>query len=243
MRCVASACPGEDLLLDLLDVVVDPVDDGRVVVDDLVDDRPDDRRRAAPRRSSGCSSSRRRAGASSLASPWRTAITYPVADEEVDLAELDLLLGVVVAGGPQHDEQRVLVVLELRPLVRVRPRPRGQLVQAEHLADALELLVARAPSAPARRTRRRRRRAWPPPRAASGPLVLALPVAVVGAVDDHAVVAALGVEGVELGAQLGDEPQRRARSRSTHLGIAAPEPHPDVERRLERAATASPTDA
>ena len=36
----------EDLLLDLLDVVVDPGDDGRVVVDDLVDDCPDDGARA-----------------------------------------------------------------------------------------------------------------------------------------------------------------------------------------------------
>ena len=65
---------GEDLGLDLADVVVDPVDDGRVVVDDLVDDRPD--------RGRGPGLEQLRVGLevlahalSLLAAPWRTAIT------------------------------------------------------------------------------------------------------------------------------------------------------------------------
>ena len=46
MRWVESVLLAEDLGLDLGDVVVDPVDDRLVVVDDLVEDRPDGRRRA-----------------------------------------------------------------------------------------------------------------------------------------------------------------------------------------------------
>ena len=75
MRWVASACCVEDLLLDLLDVVVDPGDDRRVVVDDLVEDRPDDRGRAGPEQVRVLLEAPARAGCSSLASPWRTAIT------------------------------------------------------------------------------------------------------------------------------------------------------------------------
>ena len=64
----------EDVVLDLLEVVLEPVDDRAVVVHDLVEDRPDGRRGPISSRS-GCSSSRSRAGPRTLASPWRTAIT------------------------------------------------------------------------------------------------------------------------------------------------------------------------
>ena len=60
-------------------------------------------------------------------------------DEDVDLAELDLLVLVEVGGRAQHDEQRVAVALELRPLVgddRVLDR---DLVEAELLGDGQEL--------------------------------------------------------------------------------------------------------
>ena len=49
-----------------------------------------------------------------------------LADEEVDLAGLDDLLRVDVAGRLEDDEQRVLVDLELRALMRVAARPRPQ---------------------------------------------------------------------------------------------------------------------
>ena len=65
------------------------------------------------------------------------------ADEDVDLAELDLLDVVEVGGGAQHDEQRVAVALELGPLVgddRVLDR---ELVQAELLGDRQELRLGR----------------------------------------------------------------------------------------------------
>ena len=66
---------------------------------------------------------------------WRTVSTKFDADEDVDLAELDLLDVVEVARRAQDDEQRVAVALELGSLVgddRVLDR---QLVQAELLGD------------------------------------------------------------------------------------------------------------
>ena len=71
------------------------------------------------------------------------------ADEDVDLAELDLLDVVEVAGRPQDDEQRVAVAFELRPLVgddRVLDR---QLVQVElprHRGELLRRPVQADPS-------------------------------------------------------------------------------------------------
>src|SRR5688572_15404264 len=105
----------------------------------------------------------------------------------MNLAELDLFLGVVVAGGAEHDEERVAVILELGALVGVHRVLERQFMEAECLADRFELVGARlfepdprkAPSTVA---------------AALGrvvdldrPVVLALPTGVVGAVDDHAV--------------------------------------------------------
>ena len=80
----------EDLLLDLLDVVLDPGDDRRVVVDDLVEDRPDD--------GAGAALEQLRVLLQPPAGRLQLA-GGPVADrdhvgrpgEEVDLPELDLL--------------------------------------------------------------------------------------------------------------------------------------------------------
>jgi hypothetical protein len=63
------------------------------------------------------------------------------AGEEIDLAELDLLLGVVITGRLEHDEERLAVVLELRPLVLGTGVLDCQLVQVEGARDVLELLV------------------------------------------------------------------------------------------------------
>ena len=51
-------------------------------------------------------------------------------DEEVHLAELDLLGLVEVARRPQHDEERLPVALELGPLVGDRVLD-GELVEVE----------------------------------------------------------------------------------------------------------------
>ena len=61
------------------------------------------------------------------------------AEEDVDLAELDLLHVVEVGRGAEHDEQRVAVALELRPLVRDDRVLDGELVQPELLGDRHEL--------------------------------------------------------------------------------------------------------
>ena len=70
---------------------------------------------------------------------WRTVSTKFGPDEDVDLAELDLLGVVEIGRGAQHDEQRVAVALQLWPLVgndRVLDR---YLVEAELLGDRQEL--------------------------------------------------------------------------------------------------------
>jgi hypothetical protein len=65
----------------------------------------------------------------------------PVADEEEDLAELDL--AALPAGRLEHEEERVAVELELRPLVRLDRVLDGQLVQVELAPDRVELARAR----------------------------------------------------------------------------------------------------
>jgi hypothetical protein len=64
-------------------------------------------------------------------------------DEQVDLAELDLLDLVQVAGRPQDHEQGVAVALELGPLVGDDGVLDGQLVQAELLGHGQQLGLGR----------------------------------------------------------------------------------------------------
>ena len=106
-------------------------------------------------------------------------------DEDRDLAELDLLALVDVARGAQHDERdAALVGLDLRAQVEALRVLDGEVVQAERVLHARELL--------------RRRLDHPEPheprvvaadRRGLGrvhlSLMLAAPVAVVRAVDDH----------------------------------------------------------
>ena len=119
-----------------------PSTTGCVVVDDLVDDRPD--------RGRGPGLEQLGMGLEVLADPRelaRGAVAHRdhvgARDEEHDLAELDLLLGVVVAGGAQDDEVGVVVVLELRPLVGAVGVLERELVQVEALADVAQLLHRR----------------------------------------------------------------------------------------------------
>ena len=58
----------------------------------------------------------------------------PGAEEEVELAEDDLVRRRVVAGGPVDDEVEVVVGLDLRPLVRDGCVLDGELVKAEVLS-------------------------------------------------------------------------------------------------------------
>ena len=78
------------------------------------------------------------------------------ADEDVDLAELDLLDVVEVARRAQDHEERVAVALELGPLVGDDGVLDGQLVQAELVGDrerAAPRPAGRARSRPSRRAR------------------------------------------------------------------------------------------
>lgn len=63
----------------------------------------------------------------------------PVAEEYHDLADLDQLRGFVVRRGLEHDEQAVVVLLQLRPLVGVNGVLDRQRVRAELQGDVLEL--------------------------------------------------------------------------------------------------------
>jgi len=63
-------------------------------------------------------------------------------EEQVQLAELDLLQLVDVARGLEDDEQRVAVPLELRPLVGLDGVLDGQLMQVELMGHRGELLLA-----------------------------------------------------------------------------------------------------
>ena len=112
-------------------------------------------------------------------------ITKSVAEEDEDLAELDDLGRVDVAGGLQHDEDHLAVDLELRPLVGV-----DRVLDRERVQVELALRASRTPPRSARtgRSRRTAPGSW---RAVVGVLELHLAVApasvlVDRAVDDHA---------------------------------------------------------
>ena len=148
----------EDRGLQFLDVLLDRDRDLDEVVDHQVGDRVEHRGGAEASRS-GCSSSRRRSSASPPCSPWRTVITYgaprktmtsPVSTTSL-VAVSSLVLD--VPRRLQHHEQRVVVVLELGPLVgvdRVLHRERVQSVPARR---STELGLRSARTGPARRSR------------------------------------------------------------------------------------------
>ena len=67
----------------------------------------------------------------------------PFAEEGLDLPELDVLQLLDVAGGLQHHEEAVVVLLELGALVGLEGVLDGELVEVERLADGGELLSRR----------------------------------------------------------------------------------------------------
>ena len=172
-------------MLDLLDVGLEPLDDRRVVVDDLVEDRPQHRGRALLEQLRAGLQPQPRAvqvAGDALAHGDDEA----GADEDRDLAELDLLALVDVARGAQHDERdAALVGLDLGPQVEALRVLDGELVQAEDVLHARELLRRTARPCPSQTkpgsSLADRRRLLGRHLA----LVLAAPVAVVRAVDDH----------------------------------------------------------
>ena len=113
-------------------------------------------------------------------------MTKPGADEDRDLAELDLLALVDVAGRAQHDERDAAVVLlDLRAQVEALRVLDGELVQPERVLHVRELLLGRLDHAePDEPVVVRQIEAAS--RGLHLALVLAAPVAVVRAVDDHA---------------------------------------------------------
>ena len=77
------------------------------------------------------------------------------ADEDQHLTELEHLFVVDVAKGLHHDEQRVVVALELRALMRVNSVLDRQRVQRVDLGDVLQLELARLGHADPREAPRR----------------------------------------------------------------------------------------
>ena len=135
----------EDVLFHRVDVGLDQVGDVEVAVDDVVGDRVHDRVRAQLQG--------RRGRVECLAHPGQLAVLAVTdrdheigSDEDHDLAGLDDLAGVDhrhvfdVVHGLEHQEQRLVVALQLRPLMGVHRVLDGQLVQAEHVGDGLHLV-------------------------------------------------------------------------------------------------------
>lgn len=107
---------GEEAVLDLVDVLLEPIDDGGVPVDDLVEECGEHgfgfgaeevwfRFERLP----DCGQVR--AGAAAEGDDEARP------DEQVDLAELDPFSGIVVSAGPEDDEHGVAVPFELGALV------------------------------------------------------------------------------------------------------------------------------
>ncbi len=174
----------EHELLDLLDVALELDDDGRVVVDDLVEDRPQRRRRALAQE--------RRARLQAEPRPVqvaRRALAHRDhegrAEEDRDLAELDLLALRDVPRGPQdHEGDALVVLLDLRAQVEALRVLHRELVQPEDALQALELLGRRIDHAEPHEAgvaAADRGGVLGPHR----PFLLPAPIVVVGAVDDH----------------------------------------------------------
>ena len=136
----------EDVLFHRVDVGFDQIGDVEVAVHDVVGDRVHDR--------VGTEFQERRRGVQPLAHPGQPAVLAVAdrddevgADEDHDLAGLDDLAGqghgfvFDVVDGLEDQEQRLVVALQLRPLMGVHRVLDGQLVQAEHVGDGLHLVL------------------------------------------------------------------------------------------------------
>ncbi len=135
----------EDVLFHRVDVGLDQVGDVEVAVDHVVGDRVHDRVGAELEQGGG--------GFEFPSHPGQFAVLavsdrhHEVGtDEDHDLAGLDDLPGLGdrlvldVVDRLEDHEQRLVVALQLRSLMRVHRVLDGQLVQAEHIADGLHLM-------------------------------------------------------------------------------------------------------
>jgi hypothetical protein len=130
----------EHLELDFADVVREPFDDRRVVVDDPVGDRVPDR---------GGPAAHELRAVLEPATGGLKAAALSVAhdndvvgsDEHLDLAELDRLALLDVASRLVHDEHHVVVDLELGSLVGFDRVLHRELVQVELTPHGVELLL------------------------------------------------------------------------------------------------------
>ena len=142
MRRLTVRVAAEHLGLDLVDVVLQAGHDRGVAVDDAVEDRVQDRLGTAAQQLGVVLHAVAHGGqvAGLAVSDGEHEVA---ADEQVDLAELDLLDVVEVAGGPQHDEERVAVAFQLGPLVGDDRVLDGELVQPELLGHGQQLRLGR----------------------------------------------------------------------------------------------------
>ena len=141
--CVAW---GEDVLFHRVDVGLDQIGDVEVAVHHMVGDRMHDRVRAQLQGRGGGFESLTHAGQLAvLAVPDRHHEIG--ADEDHDFPGLDDLPGVGhrlvfdVVHRLENQEQRLVVALQLRPLMGVHRVLDGQFVQAEHVGDGLHLVL------------------------------------------------------------------------------------------------------
>ena len=135
---VIGALGREDRRLDLVDVDLELRRDLLVAVDDRVAHGVDHRGRAVLQHLLAALEARSRVVETA-------AVAVPdghdevVADEHVDLAGLDGVLGIDVPEGLQGEEQAVVVAFELRALVSRHGVLDGERVQAEHVGHLVEL--------------------------------------------------------------------------------------------------------
>ena len=136
----------EDVLFHRVDVGFHQIRDVEVAVHDVIGDRVHDR--------VGTQLEDRRRGVQLLAHPGQPAVLAVAdrdheigTDEDHDLAGLDDFAGegdgyvFDVVHGLEHQEQRLVVALQLGPLMRVHGVLDGQLVQAEHVGHGLHLVL------------------------------------------------------------------------------------------------------
>jgi hypothetical protein len=118
-----------------------PAITGCVVVDDPVDDRVERRNRPVSKEVGAAFQAQAHVMQRRIAVPHGD--DEPLADEDEDLTELDVVLLVDVPRGLQDEEDVFVVELELRPLVALRRVLDGELVETELPADGLELVAGR----------------------------------------------------------------------------------------------------
>ncbi len=131
----------KDLGLDLVDVVLQPEHHWCIVVDYPVEDGVVEDGRGATPQEVGLSLHELPDAFQVELRPVANGDDEVGANEDVELAELDRLSRVEVAGGAQDDEERAIVALQLRPLVGFDGILHRELVQAELLGDPAELAV------------------------------------------------------------------------------------------------------